>query len=76
MTDTHLFGIYDSLLRGAKEGEHEKLLEDIEESHYMDGLITDAQYVTLLHLFANLTGDYSILHRSVAEAATDVEADE
>jgi len=39
----------------------EKLMEDIEESHYMDGYITSIQFESLFSLYQELTGDYSVL---------------
>lgn len=63
MTDD-LFNGYMSRMRTAGEHDQEQILEDAEEAHYMDGAITHTQYLQIVRLYAELTGDHDILSRN------------
>lgn len=67
MTDqsTHLYELYKSQIETGDPAQQEKALEDAEESHYMDAVLSATHYELLIRLYANLTGDHNIIQTNI-----------
>lgn len=56
-----LYQLYKQKVLSTHELGDENLIADIEEAHYIDHVLGHEQFGTLMALYAEITGDHSML---------------